>query len=243
MINVLLSDNILIIGANGSIGTSVVEKLYKTYNVIASYNNSNDSLKKYKNQISIVKFDVTKLDLIDSFLDELIRKFGSLKSIVYVAGVQSIKPLKFISIDDCQNQFNVNYFAPLFFAKAFAKKNRHTENSSLIFISSVASKKPEPAILNYSASKAALDNLCIGLSKEIKPIRVNAVSPSFLNTNMTEAFPKVYTQEHIENINSIYPLGIGSVSDVSNMVRYLLSDEASYITGSIFNVDGGASTL
>ena len=239
----MLSDNILVVGANGSIGLSIVEKLYKTYHVIASYNNSSNSLKKYKDQISIVNLDVVNLETIDDFLDKLVEKFGPLKSIVYVAGVQSIKSLRFISIEDCKNQFDVNYFSPLFFSKAFAKKNRHTENSSIIFISSIASKKPEPAILNYSASKAALDNLCIGLSKEIRPIRVNAVSPSFLKTNMTESFPKVYTQEHIKNINNQYPLGIGSVGDVSNMVRYLISDDASYITGSIINVDGGASTL
>ena len=138
---------------------------------------------------------------------------------------------------------DVNYFSPLFFAKAFAKKNVHSEHSSLVFISSLASKKPEPAILNYAASKAALDNLCIGLSREIKPIRVNAVSPSFLETKMTAAFPKVYTKERVEKINNLYPLGIGSVDDVANMVRFLISDEASYITGSVINVDGGASTL
>jgi NAD(P)-dependent dehydrogenase (short-subunit alcohol dehydrogenase family) len=199
----MLNDNILIIGANGSIGSAIVGKLFKFYHVIATYHNSCDSLKKYKDKISVVNFNVSNLELISDFIDTLVVKFGPIKSIIYVAGIQSIKPIRFISIEDCKKQFDVNYFSPLFFAKAFARKNIHSNDSSLIFISSLASKKPEPGILNYSASKAALDNLCIGL----------------------------------------YPLGIGSANDIANMVRYLISDDASYITGTIVNVDGGASTL
>lgn len=239
----MLNDNILIIGANGSIGSAIVGKLFKFYHVIATYHNSCDSLKKYKDKISVVNFNVSNLELISDFIDTLVVKFGPIKSIIYVAGIQSIKPIRFISIEDCKKQFDVNYFSPLFFAKAFARKNIHSNDSSLIFISSLASKKPEPGILNYSASKAALDNLCIGLSKEIKPIRVNAVSPSFLETNMTAKFPKIYTDEFVKKLESKYPLGLGSVNDVANMVKYLISDEASYITGAVINVDGGASTL
>jgi NAD(P)-dependent dehydrogenase (short-subunit alcohol dehydrogenase family) len=236
------NDNILIIGANGSIGHSIVEILCKNNNVIATYN-KNNSLKRFEGQVSIEKFDVSRIDTIDNFFDDLVKKYGPMKSMVYVAGVHNIKPIKFISVEDCRHQFDVNYFAPLFFSKAFSKKNAHTEGSSIVFISSLASKKPEPAILNYAASKAALDNLCIGLSKEIKPIRVNAVSPSFLKTNMTKAFPKVYTEEHIQNIENEYPLGIGSVNDIANMVEYLVSSKASYITGTVISVDGGASNL
>ena len=239
----MLNDNVLIIGANGSLGRSIVEKLYNFYHVIATYNNKPDSLKKYKNEISIVNFDVANLELINDFVDDLVGKFGPLKSIIYVAGIQDIKTIKFISIEDCKKQFDVNYFSPLFFSKAFARKRSHSQNPSIIFISSLASKKPEPGILNYSASKAALDNLCIGLSKEIRPIRVNSISPSFLETDMTAAFPKVYTEEFVQSLEEKYPLGIGSVNDIANMVEYLMSDNASYITGAIINVDGGASTL
>jgi NAD(P)-dependent dehydrogenase (short-subunit alcohol dehydrogenase family) len=60
---------------------------------------------------------------------------------------------------------------------------------------------------------------------------------------MTAAFPKVYTEEFVKSLESKYPLGIGSANDIANMVRYLISDDASYITGTIVNVDGGASTL
>lgn len=238
----MLSDNILIIGSNGSIGSSIVEILCKNHNVIATYN-QNHSLERFKDQVSFEKFDVSNLDLIGNFFDSLVKKYGPIKSMVYVAGVQNIKPIKLINVDDCRHQFDVNYFAPLFFSKAFSKKNAHTVDSSIVFISSIASKKPEPAILNYAASKAALDNLCIGLSKEIKPIRVNAVSPSFLKTKMTQAFPKVYTEKHIQNIENEYPLGIGSTNDIANMVEYLVSSKASYITGTIISVDGGASAL
>jgi 3-oxoacyl-[acyl-carrier protein] reductase len=240
----MLDENVLIIGANGSIGCAIVDSLYKAYHVIATYHNNCDTLEKYKSQIDVVNFNVINLNLIDGFVDKLVEEFGSIKSVIYVSGYQNIKSIKFISIEDCKRQFDINYFSPLIFAKSFAKKNVHSnQNPSLIFISSLASKKPEPGILNYSASKAALDNLCIGLSKEIKPIRVNAVSPSFLETNMTAKFPKIYTDEFVKKLESKYPLGLGSVNDVANMVKYLISDEASYITGAVINVDGGASTL
>ena len=236
-------ENLLIIGACGDIGKELVRELCCKFCIIAVCRSLPIEKDICDNTIYI-EFDVCNLDEIDSLVDDIANSYGSIKSVIYAAGLQIIKPVKLMVADECKKQFDVNYFAPFFFAKAFAKKKNHSgQNSSIIFVSSIAGNKPEPGIVNYSASKSALNTLTKGLARELKGIRVNSVSPSFLITNMTKAFPKVYSDKAITEIDKLYPLGIGSVDDVVNLVVFLLSEKSMYITGSILNVDGGASII
>ncbi len=228
-------NNILIIGASSGIGYATAKLLSKNSRVIAVARDK-ERLKEFENY---ELFDVSNLEEIGTFVKEIVRKHGKLNTLIYCAGKQNIKPIKVTKIDEAKELFDINYFAPLFFAKAFASKRISATNSSILFISSIAGVKPESGILNYSASKAALDNLTKGLAKEIAPIRVNAVAPGFLETPMTESFSNIYTSEFKESLKNRYPLGLGSVEDIANMVEFLVSQKASYVTGDIVRVDGG----
>ena len=140
--------------------------------------------------------------------------------------------------------FNLNVFAALSMAKGITDKRViEVEGGSLVFISSIASILGQPGLVNYSASKAALNGAMRAMAKELAPrkIRVNNVLPGFVMTEMIEKWKDVYNSDYVEKMRLSYPLGLGSAKDVSNMVVYLLNDQAKWITGSEFNVNGGAT--
>jgi len=233
---------VLVVGASSGIGKQVAIQLANDYTVIAIARRTAELDKLQEFGIIPEVFDVVKLDSIAQFVKSTAKEFGKIKSLVYCAGVQNVKPLRMLKIDEAKELFDVNYFGALFFAKAFSSKMVYAKNNpSITFISSIAGNKPEEGILNYSASKAAIDNLTKGLAKEIVSIRTNAIAPSFLKTNMTNQFNHIYTNEFIEKVEKDYPLGIGNTKNIANMVEFLISDKASYVTGEIIKVDGGAS--
>jgi len=232
-------NNILVIGASSGIGFAIAKLLSSNYRVVTVARRE-ERLKEFENYHS---FDVSNLEDINDFLKTLVQKYGKFNSLIYSAGVQNIKPLKVTKVEEAKKLFDVNYFAPLFFAKSFSSKKIAHPKSSILFISSIAGFKSEVGILNYSASKSALNNLTQGLAKEIAPIRVNAIAPGFLETEMTEKFSHIYNDVFIEKLEKEYPLGLASVDDVANLAEFLISEKAKYITGDIIKVDGGGVLL
>ncbi len=232
--------NVLVVGASSGIGKTIAINLAKDHKVIAVARRKErlNALGEYG--IQPIVFDISHTAEINKFVKGLVNNTGKLLALIYCAGIQDVKPLRVLKVEEAKVMFDVNYFGGLFFAKAFASKLVCArENASILFISSIAGQKPEVGILNYSASKAAIDNLTKGLAKEIAPIRVNAVAPGFLKTEMTEKFNHIYTDEFVSNIEKQYPLGLGSTEDIANTARFLISEQASYITGNIIRVDGG----
>ena len=234
--------NVLVVGASSGIGKAIAINLARDHKVIAIARRKErlNALEEYG--IQPIVFDVSHTAEIDKFVKNLVNNTGKLSALIYCAGVQDVKPLQVLKIENAKMMFDVNFFGGLFFAKAFASKLVCAkENASIVFISSIAGQWPETGILSYSASKAAIDNLTKGLAKEIAPIRVNAIAPGFLKTEMTEKFNYIYTDEFVLNIEKQYPLGLGSTKDIANMARFLISEQASYVTGNIIRVDGGGA--
>lgn len=169
---------------------------------------------------------------------------GRFAGLVHSAGVQQTLPLQINTHKNMLDVFNLNVFAGLALARGIADKRVMDENGgSIVFISSVASKIGQAGLVNYSASKAALNGAMRAMAKELAPrrIRVNSVLPGFVKTEMIEQWQEVYNAAYIEKMNSQYPLGIGTPEDVSNAVCFLLDKESRWITGSEFDVNGGAS--
>lgn len=234
--------NVLVVGASSGIGKTIAINLAKDHKVIAVARREErlNALEEYG--IQPVVFDVSHTAEIDKFVKNLVNNTGKLSALIYCAGVQDVKPLRVLKVEEAKIMFDVNFFGGLFFAKSFAYKLVCAkENASIVFISSIAGQRPETGILNYSASKAAIDNLTKGLAKEIAPIRVNAIAPGFFKTEMTEKFNYIYTDEFVSNIEKQYPLGLGSTEDIANMARFLISEQTSYVTGNIIRVDGGGA--
>ena len=183
--------------------------------------------------ISKEDFDVRNLDEIDSFVKSIVKKYGKLDNLIYIAGIQNIKPLRVMKINEIKEIFDVNFFGAMMFAKSFASKRVSNQNSSITFISSIAGIEAESGILAYSASKGALNNLTQGLAKEIAPIRVNAIAPGFMKTKMTN----IYSDEFIKEMENKSPLGLVTPKDVANTIKFLI--DSPKITGEVIKIDGG----
>ncbi len=238
----MIDSNVLIAGASSGIGRACAITLSRHFRVFALARREEklEELREYG--IEPVVFDLNESDRIEPLCKSLAKEHGAFRAFVVAAGVQKIKPLRVLKPKEIEEIFRINLYAPMLFAKAFASRSVHTrENPSITFVSSIAGEKPEKGILAYSASKAALDNLTKGLAKEIAPIRVNAVAPGFLETEMTRACSNVYTPEFIEKISGEYPLGLADVQKVADLIEFLISEKADYITGTVIRVDGGGA--
>ena len=237
-----MSNLVLVVGASSGIGRRIVEVLSKDMTVIAIARRKDRLDSLHDLGVNTKQFDVTDFEEILPFVRQISKEYGRISSLIYAAGTQEINTIKSIQIDKAKKMFDVNFFGAMWFAKAFTNKLiRSKHNPSITFISSVAGSQPEIGILNYSASKAALNNLTKGLAKEIAPVRVNAIAPGFLRTEMTEKFQDIYNEEFISNMERSLPLGLGDVNDIAQVVKYLISEESKYITGNIVNLDGGGS--
>ena len=184
-------------------------------------------------------------DLPDWIYD-LSKKYGKLKGIILSAGVQQIVPLKALDIKRAQEVFDLNYFSPLFLAKGFADKRVNLgRGSSILFISSIAAVTGNRGIINYSASKGAVNSAVKSMALELSTegIRVNAVLPGFVMSEMIEKWSDIYNKDYIEQLDSKYPLGIGKSESVADICCFLVSDSAGWITGQCFIVDGGGSLV
>jgi len=222
--------NNLVIGASSGIGEAIVKKFGGL--AVARREEKLSQFEKYET------FDISNIQEIEPFVKSVTKEYGKFDNLIFCAGIQNIKPLKVMKVDEIIQIFNTNVLSAMIFAKAFSSKRVSHLKSSMIFISSIASYKPESGILAYSASKAALNNLIKGAAKELSPIRVNGVAPGFLETEMTERFNHIYTEDFIEELNINSPAGLATIDDVVKTVKFLI--DSSHITGEIITVDGGA---
>ena len=222
--------NNLIIGASSGIGEAVAKKL----NGVAVARRE-EKLKQF-NRYEV--FDISKLDEIETFVKNLVKKYGKFDNLIFCAGVQNIKPLKVMKVDEIIEIFNINLFSAMIFAKAFSSKRVLNQNGSMIFISSIAGNNPESGILAYSSSKAGLNNFIKGATKEFG-IRVNGIAPGFIKTEMTKKFDNIYTQDFIKDLEQKSINGIVNVDDIVKTVEFLISSP--HIAGEIITIDSGIS--
>lgn len=193
--------------------------------------------------IPIIK-DISEIAGLDSFSLNLAREYGSLDGAVLSAGLQQIAPISSaLSVENARTIFDVNYFGNLQLLKGLLdRRAKSVQGASFVWISSNASVKAQKGISNYAASKAAINAAVRSIALEIAPkYRINAISPGFTKTEMIEKWSAIYDSAYIESMDKAYPLGIGSVEDISPLVSFLLSPGARWITGQNIVLDGGGS--
>ena len=176
-------------------------------------------------------------------LEEIFADGAALNGFVYSAGVLELLPIKSLKPSALQRTFQVNVYAFMLLVKAVTKRNRMQSGGSIIGLSSVASHCGEVANSLYASSKGALESFCRSVAMEVAPknIRCNSISPGLVQTEMNEAFLKKVSDEQFQHIVNKHPLGLGEPVDVANVVSFLLSDKARWITGTSLIVDGGYS--
>jgi len=184
------------------------------------------------------------LDDLPHWMRSLCKKYGKFKGMVLCAGIQQIIPLAALSISQAKELFDINFFAVLALCKGFCDRRVNIgKGSSIVFISSIASITGNSGIIAYSASKGAMNASVRSMAVEMamQGIRVNAVLPGFVETEMIEKWKNVYDAAYIEKMRKKYPLGLGLPEDVANLCCFLLSEKARWITGQEFVIDGGGS--
>jgi len=241
----------LVTGATSGIGKGVVLSLLNQgAKVIAVGRDSKKlvSLKgeaSNKNNLILEEKDLSNCDGLDKWILNIAKKYGKLKGLVLSAGIQQITPISSpLSVEKSKELFEINYFSNIQLAKGFCDRRANIgKGSSVVFLSSIASIKGNMGIIGYAASKGAINSAVKSLALEVAKlgIRVNAVLPGFVKTEMILRWKEVYNKKYMEKMNNEYPLGIGKVDDVTGPILFLLSDESKWITGSEIIVDGGAS--
>ncbi len=238
----------IVTGASKGIGRACALKLAKDGFVVAvNYSRSDadaqavlDEIKKNGGDGMIFKADVSDLEQAKSLVREVFKKYGQIDLLVNNAGIVRDEFLLMLNpktLDDC---LNLNVKGYVYCAQAAVLKMFKKKSGTIINMSSVSGKFALAGQSVYSATKGAVNSLTQTLAKELAPygIRVNAVAPGFVRTEMIDAIPEDKKAEYLEKI----PLHrFAEAEDVANVVSALASDAFSYVTGQIITLDGGLS--
>lgn len=240
-----LSDRVAIItGASRGIGRAVALALAaEGAKVVVNYASSSDAAQQVVTAITdaggsamALQADVSKLEQVDALFNETLEKFGRVDVLVNNAGITRDTLLLRMKPEDWQAVIDLNLTGVFLCTRAVSKLMLKQRSGRIINIASVSGQMGNPGQANYSAAKAGVIGFTKTVAKELasRGITVNAVAPGFIATDMTSELKS-------DEILKYIPLGrYGEPEEVAGMVRFLAADSAAaYITGQVFNVDGG----
>lgn len=233
---------ILITGATSGIGKEVALRLSQKYNIVLHGRKNKDLeiLSKESNSLYWC-CDLSQTDTISDSLKEFISQNEIvIEKFVHCAGMDNNLPTKSLKSDSIEKLMKVNFYSSVEIINILLKRSvNQNELNNILFISSISALRGYKAKAAYSASKAALDAYMKVLSLELAPkIRVNSILPGAVKTKMTEK--NFENEELVKHFEEIYPLGIGKIEQIVDMVEFYLSDKASWVTGQQVVVDGGS---
>lgn len=241
--------NFAVIGASSGIGKQVtLELLEAGANVLAVARRKDlmdEIYKEYPNQIVTAKVDVTNYDGWDEVLKNFAVAKGKFNGSVYCAGIYETAALRSIEIDNLKKVMETNFFGAVMFLKKFIRATNTNSGSSNVWISSFTAYIGIRGLLSYEASKGALISAKNSIACEIaaKNHRLNTVSPAWIETPLIENLNETISENHLQNLSSRTLLGrVGTPADISGAILFLLSDRASWITGTDIVIDGGTLT-
>ena len=238
----MIKKNIFISGASRGIGKSMAQHFAKSnFNVVGTSRNNFKFDNDLENLFPI-KLDVTSRNDVKDCFDELKSKNLLPDILINNAGITADQLFLRMSDDDWDNVINTNLTGTFNLTKIFLKNMIKNKFGRIINISSISGLMGNPGQVNYSSSKAALNGFTKSLAKEVgsRNITVNCVAPGFIDTDMTSYIGDNERNEILKQI----PLNkFGLPEDISKLVMFLMSDEASYITGQTIHVNGGLALI
>ena len=240
--NNLENKNIIVTGASGGIGNSIVKKLNQAgANILASGTRIEklEELKKNFENIKILKFDISQSDKIAEFIENATNEFGgSLDGLVNNAGITQDNLAIRMSLEEWQKVININLTSTFLMSKFAIKKMLKNKSGKIVNITSVVGHTGNLGQANYTASKAAIVAMSKSLAIEYakKNININCISPGFIETAMTDKIDEKFKEVIVSKIPSAR---LGEPDDIANAVLFLSTDQSDYINGETIHVNGG----
>lgn len=238
---------VLVTGASGGIGKAVAEKFAQNgYRVAVHYHNGKERAEALQKQLEqqgcsvmTVQADLRDSMQVQAMIEQIERSWGGVDVLVNNAGVAQQKLFTDITDEEWRNMFAVHVDGAFYCARAVLPGMIHRKHGSIINVSSMWGQTGGSCEVHYSAAKGALQAMTKALAKEVGPsgIRVNCVAPGVI---LTEMNTRMFDQDTLEALKEETPLEtLGTTEDVANMIYFLASAEAGFITGQIIGVNGG----
>lgn len=250
-INPFTLDNkrILVTGASSGIGRAIAVLCSKMGGNVILIARDRHRLEKTYNELfpgnhSYISTDLTDYDNLEHMISECVEKYGKFDGFVHSAGVEISTPLQMLKAIQYEKLFSINVISGFELVKIITKRKYFNSNGgSLIFISSIRGIVGQEAAIAYSCSKGAIISGVRSMALELAPkkIRVNSISPSIVNTEMTRKLFDQIPDESKKKMLDNHPLGFGHPEDIANACIFFLSDASRWITGSNMIIDGGYS--
>ena len=240
--NDLKNKNIIVTGASGGIGNSIIKRLNEEgANILASGTRIEklEELKKNFEGIKILKFDISQGDKIEEFIENATKELGgSLDCIVNNAGITQDNLAIRMSLDEWQKVIDINLTSTFLMSKFAIKKMLKNKSGKIVNITSVVGHTGNVGQANYTASKAGIIAMSKSLAIEYakKNININCISPGFIKTAMTDKIDDKFKETIISKIPSAR---LGEPDDIANAVVFLSSNQSRYINGETLHVNGG----
>ena len=240
--NNLKNKNVIITGASGGIGNSIVKKLYESGATILASGTRQEKLDELKSKfdnIKILKFDISQTNKIEEFIDNASKELGgNLHCLVNNAGITQDNLAIRMSIDEWKKVIDINLTSTFLLSKYAIKKMLKSKSGKIINITSVVGHTGNLGQANYTASKAGIIAMSKSLALEYakKNININCISPGFIKTAMTDKIDEKFKEVIISKIPSAR---LGEPEDIANAVTFLASNQSDYINGETLHVNGG----
>ncbi len=236
----------LVTGGSRGIGKAIVLELAKNeYDIVFNYSGNETKALETAKEVEAIgvncdtfKCDVRDFELVSQMVDSIIKKYGRIDLLVNNSGITKDNLMLRMSKNDFTDVIDVNLVGTFNLIKAVTKPMFKQKAGNIINISSVIGEIGNVGQANYSASKAGVIGLTKSIAKEYgtRNIRVNCICPGFIQTDMTD---KLSDEMKEAILKQIVLKQLGKPEDVANLVCFLASDKASYITGQVINVCGG----
>ena len=238
----LKNKNIIVTGASGGIGNSIIRKLNEAgANILASGTRIEklEELKKNFENIKILKFDISQSEKIEEFIENATSELGgSLDGLVNNAGITQDNLAIRMSLDEWQKVININLTSTFLMSKFAIKKMLKNKSGKIVNITSVVGHTGNLGQANYTASKAGIVAMSKSLAVEYakKNININCISPGFIKTAMTDKIDDKFKEVIVSKIPSAR---LGEPDDIANAVLFFSSEQSNYINGETLHVNGG----
>lgn len=236
----------VVTGASRGIGRAIAVRLAKLgANVVVNYRTSEDAVRKVVKEIEAlgvkvlaIQADISSYNDVENMMKKCIKEFGSIDILVNNAGITKDGLLMRMKEEDFDNVIDINLKGAFNCTKHVSAIMLKQRSGRVINISSVTGLTGNAGQVNYSAAKAGIIGMTKSVAREFasRGVTCNAVAPGYIQTDMTDILPA----KGMDSIMNTIPLKrLGNPEDVANVVAFLASEEASYITGQVISVDGG----